>query len=185
MATIKISRGAGSADIDAGVYEVTLAAVEGPKTIYPANAPEGTNVLDWRFVLDDGSEVSGTTSESSGPRSKMYSWLTALNSGKPPEIDDEIDLDTLVGRRAIATIEISSTGWPRIANLGAIPVQAQQKRFAQTTGAPVQTTEPQDLPQQEIVPPRRPTPPVTRPAPARSSQLPARPQPPAKPGLPF
>ena len=98
MATIKISRGPGSADIAAGVYEVTLAAVEGPKTIYPANAPEGTDVLDWRFVLDDGSEVSGTTSTSSGPRSKMYAWLTALNSGRAPEIDDEIDTDSLVGQ---------------------------------------------------------------------------------------
>lgn len=184
MATIKISRGPGSADIDAGVYEVTLAAVDGPKTIYPANAPEGTEVLDWRFVIDDGSEVSGTTSTASGPRSKMYGWLTALNSGKPPEIDDEIDTDTLIGRRAIATIEISPSGWPRIANLGAIPVQTQQKRFAQTTGAPVQAA-PQDLPQQEIVPPRRPAP--TRPA-APTPPTAARRPPPPKPqggNLPF
>jgi len=183
MTTIRISRGATNADVDAGVYEVTLSGVDGPKTIYPANAPEGTDILDWRFVLDDGREVAGTTSTASGPRSKMYGWLTALNSGRAPEVDDEIDTDELIGRRAIATIEISPSGWPRIANLGAIPVATQQQRFAQSTGAPTQQPERPPLAQQPIIPPQRPA------APARTTlptTRPAAPKPPAQGGnLPF
>lgn len=156
MTTLRISRGAASSDVDAGVYEVVLAAVDGPKTIYPANAPEGTDILDWRFALDDGREVQGTTSTASGPRSKMFGWLTALNSGKSPEVDDEIDTDDLIGRKAIATIEISPGGWPRIANLGAIPVAAQQRRFAAETGAPVAPGAPAARPA-PVRPPQRPT----------------------------
>lgn len=137
MPTIRI----GAGNIEPGAYEVTLQHVSQPKTIYPQNDPDGVEILEWTFVLDDGQQLTDSTSMNSGPRSKMYGWLTALNSGKAPSTDEDIDTDDLIGRRVIANVTLSEKGWPKIGSLSAIPVSVQQKRFAQATQAPTRPTQ--------------------------------------------
>lgn len=132
MPQITINKGGPSTDIDNGVYPVTLAAVTGPKTIYPANAPEGTDIYEWTFSLDDGRDIQGVTSTASGPKSKMFGWLTAL-LGKAPAAGDAVDTDALLGRRALATIDHNDGGWPRLSQLTAMPVGMLQQQFAAAT----------------------------------------------------
>lgn len=122
-------------NIENGVYPVMLMAVTGPKTIYPANAPEGTDIYEWTFSLDDGRDIQGVTSTASGPKSKMYGWLTAL-LGKAPAAGDAIDTDALLGRRALATIDHNDGGWPRISQLTAMPVGMLQQTFQAATAPP-------------------------------------------------
>lgn len=127
MPLITVSQG--GPDIEPGVYSVTLAKLEGPKIIYPQSGPNAgqeVEIFDWTFQVDEGdytgTDIQATTSTASGPRSKMYSWITALMSGKAPLVGATFEAEDLCGLRAIATIGKSETGWPRIENLGAFPV---------------------------------------------------------------
>lgn len=113
-------------DIEPGVYNVTLTALEGPRTIYPqtgVNAGKEVDVLDWTFTTDDGDPIQGTTSTASGPKSKLYAWLTALLGGKAPSVGATFEPENLIGKPAVATISISEAGWPKIENLSAVPTR--------------------------------------------------------------
>ena len=132
----------GGPDIDDGVYPVTLTAIEGPKTITPQNGPnagQDVDIFEWAFVVDEGdyenTEIQATTSTASGPRSKMFAFLTALMGGKAPQVGTSFEVTDLVGRRALATIRRSDSGWPRIENLGALPAQMQQRQAQATEPA--------------------------------------------------
>ena len=121
---ITISSGAPPSDLAPGVYEVTLIAITEPRTIYPQSGPNAgkeVQLRDWTFALEDGSEVVGSASTASGPKSKTYAWLTALLGGTPPAVGSKYPKDQLIGREALATIAIDEGGWTKIANLSARP----------------------------------------------------------------
>jgi hypothetical protein len=120
---------AGGPELPENVYSVTLRKIEGPKSIFPQSGPNAgqeVQIFDWLFEVDEGeyegTEIQATTSTASGPRSKMYSWITALMGGKAPAIGATFEAADLEGFRAIATVSRTETGWPRIENLGAFPV---------------------------------------------------------------
>jgi hypothetical protein len=130
-------------DIPDGVYPVTLVDIKGPKTVTAQRGPKAgqeIDLLDWDFAIDDGPHdgvvIQATTSTASGPRSKMYGYLTALFNGVAPTIGTKFEKPELVGRRALATVKKDEQGWLRIENLGAMPVSMQQARLARDTGAP-------------------------------------------------
>lgn len=130
-------------DIPDGPYTVTLVDIVGPKTVTAQRGPKAgqdIQLLDWKFAVDDGAHngvvIEASTSTASGPRSKMYGFLTALFGGVAPAIGTGFEKPELIGRRALATIRKDDTGWPRIENLSALPPALLQKGFAQATGAP-------------------------------------------------
>lgn len=123
MPFIEIKAGA-SSDIQPGVYAVTLTEISDPRTVTAQrgpNAGKDIDLIDWTFVTDDGATIDGSTSTASGPKSKMYAYLTALFGGIAPPIGTQLEKDQLVGRMALATIQLDEGGWPRIVNLGALP----------------------------------------------------------------
>lgn len=131
-------------DIPDGVYPVVLVDIKGPKTVTAQRGPKAgqdIDLLDWEFAIIDGAYadtvISASTSTASGPRSKMYAFLTALFNGVAPQIGAGFEKPDLVGRMALATVKKDEGGWLRIENLGAMPVQMQGQRFAQATSAPV------------------------------------------------
>lgn len=141
---ITITAGAPQTDIEPGAYEVTLLAIEGPRTILPQSGPNAgkeVDLYDWTFTLEDGTELQGSTSTKSGPKSKLYAWVTALLGGTPPPTEAKFKVDDLVGRMAIATVTIDDGGWPRIQQLG--PVLATKSR---TKPQPVSATAKDDEP---------------------------------------
>lgn len=132
----------GSVEIPDGVYPVTLVELKGPRTVMANQGPKAgqeVQLIDWIFAIDDG-ELDGTpieaaTSTASGPKSKMYAYLTALFNGKAPAIGATFEPSDLCGRRALATVRTGESGWPKIENLGAMPASMQQTKFAAATGA--------------------------------------------------
>jgi hypothetical protein len=124
---ITVSQGAQS-EIADGTYYVTLTRISDPRTVTAQRGPragQDVDLIDWTFAIDDGqpnagAEIDASTSTSSGPRSKMYAFLTAL-FGKTPPAGTGLEKTDLIGRGAIATIRTDESGWPRIENLGAVP----------------------------------------------------------------
>lgn len=138
---------AGGPDIPDGVYLVQLIKISDPKTVTAQRGPkagEEVDLIDWTFQITqpgDGvheQELEASTSTASGPRSKMYAWLTALFGGVAPVVGASFKKSDLVGRYALATTRKDDTGWPRIENLGAAPAALLQARIAQATGTPIQ-----------------------------------------------
>lgn len=131
-------------DIPDGVYPVTLVDIKGPKTVTAQRGPKAgqeIQLLDWQFAVDDGPHdgvvIEASTSTASGPRSKMYGYLTALFGGVAPAIGSNFEKTDLAGRRALATVKKDEQGWLRIENLGAMPASMLAQGVAKATGAPI------------------------------------------------
>ena len=121
---ITVTAGAPQSDIAPGVYVVTLTSISEQRTILPQTGPNAgkeVTLRDWTFALEDGSEIQGSASIASGPKSKTYAWLTALLGGTPPTIGASYSPSQLIGRMALATIAVPDDGWPKITNLSALP----------------------------------------------------------------
>lgn len=121
---ITITGGAPQMDIAPGTYEATLTEISEPRTIFPQSGPNAgkeVQLRDWTFALEDGTEINGSASVASGPKSKTFAWLTALLGGTPPVIGQSYPKAQLIGREALVTIAIDEGGWPKITNMSARP----------------------------------------------------------------
>lgn len=134
-------------DLPDGVYQFILTAISDPKTVTARrgqNAGKDIDLIDWTFAVNqpghahDSRELVESTSTASGPKSKMYAWLTALFGGVAPQVGQKIGKDDLIGRQAYGTVVHDEGGWPRLQQLSAIPPHVMQQQFAQVTGTPVQ-----------------------------------------------
>lgn len=177
---------AGGPDIPDGVYSVTVVDITGPHTRTAQNGPnagEQYTAFDWTFAIDDGpyenTVLQENSSTASGPRSKLYKWLTALLNGQRPQVGAKFEVTDLRGRRAFATVQRETPdAWPKVVNLGAMPVANLQQGYAAATGAPIQAPPAADaiatMPIQQIVPPQPQSTPAAPavPAPAATDQLP-------------
>lgn len=148
----------GGVDIPDGVYTVTLIDLKDPKTVTAQRGPKaGQNIdlIDWVFIVDsgphEGTEFESSCSTASGPKSKMYAYLTALLGGKPPVVGATFEKTDLLGKRALATIRKDEAGWPRVENLGAMPAEMLQKAFVKATGTPTSEAQPAAAPLRETV----------------------------------
>lgn len=144
--TISAGGPTGDNDVPDGVYPVILTAIGEPKTVTARRGPKAgqdIDLIDWTFAIDspghpiDARELTESTSTASGPKSKMYAYITALSNGVAPPANAKIAKAQLIGRRALATVSHDEGGWPRISNLGALPLGMQQAAFAQATGTPM------------------------------------------------
>ena len=143
MSFVTVSSG-GASDVPADVYEVVLTAISEPKTVMAQRGPkagEEIDLLDWTFAIVSGEhadkELRASTSTASGPKSKMFAYLTALLGGKPPVVGQAFEKTDLIGRMALATVTIDEGGWPRVSNLGAIPAVMLSRHVAAAVGVPV------------------------------------------------
>lgn len=147
MPLITVTEGAPQSALPDGVYPVILVEIRGPKTVLAqrgAKAGQEIELLDWIFAVNDGQYdgevIEASTSTASGPKSKMYSYLTALHNGVAPAVGTQFEARDLTGRQALATIRRNESGWPKIENLGAMPASMQATALAKATGAPVKPT---------------------------------------------
>src|SRR5687768_16170502 len=102
---LQITVSQGGVDIPDGVYPVTLVEIKGPKTVTAQRGPKAgqdIELLDWVFSVDegdyDGTNIEASTSMASGPKSKMYSYLTALFNGVAPQVGATFNAEDLCGR---------------------------------------------------------------------------------------
>lgn len=152
-----ITINSGGPDIPEGVYPVVLADIAGPRTVTAQRGPKAgqdIDLFDWIFHIDaagqpyDELQISASTSTASGPRSKMFAFLTALFGGITPPIGSSFEKEQLVGRYALAMLQKDDEGWLRITNLGALPQNYQPPSAPQTPAPPAQSsgwTQPQRM----------------------------------------
>lgn len=148
----------GGSDLPDDVYPVVLVGISDPKTVTAQRGPKAgqdIDLLDWTFAIVDGDfkdqEITASTSTASGPKSKMYSYITALLGGKAPQVGQSFEKTDFVGRLALATVRKDENGWPRIENLGAMPTAMLEQRLAAATGLnlePAKTPAPKPLREQ-------------------------------------
>lgn len=129
---ITVSAGGPSAETDVpdGVYILTLVDIKEPRQITVTRgerAGQQMDLRDWVFAVEAPGTafhertIDSSTSTASGPKSKQYAYLTALNGGIAPTVGQKFGKGDLVGRQALGTIAHDEGGWPQIANLSAIP----------------------------------------------------------------
>lgn len=132
---IEFSASAGQSDIAPGTYSVTLTEISEVRTNVAQRGPNAGSefsLRDWVFYTDDDQKIQDSASTSRSPRSKQYQWITALMGGTPPALDQKIPFDQLIGREAIATVDLVD-GWPRIVTLSARP---KERAAAASTASP-------------------------------------------------
>lgn len=139
MALITIK--ASASDIEPGTYPVILTDLSGPTTVIAKNGPragEEVELLNWTFAVDggdsDGQEITDSSTTASGQKSKLFGWITAL-TGKPPVAGQGFDPKDLVGRRALANVILSDSGWPKIGSLIALPTSKPKAAAAAPVAA--------------------------------------------------
>lgn len=171
MPFIQVSKGGPTQDIPDGVYPFTLVGIEGPKTVTARrgpNAGQDVDLLEWQWACEDsrfdGYEISTSSSTATGPRSKVYAYLTALFGGVAPQVDQGFEKEHLIGRMVLGTVQHDDGGWPTIVNVGAMPAQMQQpaSQPAYVAPAPAMPTNTQAMVPQPVVgrqrQPRQPRP---------------------------
>ncbi|HVM29545.1 MAG TPA: hypothetical protein VM305_02060 [Candidatus Limnocylindrales bacterium] len=127
MALITVSQGKreGAFGGPDGAYQATLVAIEGPRPATNSRTGEEFSLLDWVFAIegapDDACLVWASTSVASGPKSKMYGYLTALLGGRAPAVGQSFEAADLVGRQALVTIRRDEDGWLKVENVSAMP----------------------------------------------------------------
>ena len=140
--------GTGAPDVAPGTYSMTLLSIE-PKTIVPKAGPDAgseVDVFEWTFTIDEGDfegiEIPVLSSTNAGPKSKMFSFLTALLGGNAPVSGTSFEAAQLVGRRVLGQVTVDESGWPRIAALLALPaVTRRQAVVPQPAARPVTEAE--------------------------------------------
>lgn len=134
-----ITVGSGSSDVSAGTHEGTLIAIN-EKMVPSKFTPDGSDApaYEWVFALADGSEVNGLTSTYVTPKSKAFSYLVALLGKEKVTNGAGFELDDLIGKTALLSIEINENGWPRIT--GVMPPMARPAApVARPVAVPVAT----------------------------------------------
>jgi hypothetical protein len=131
-------------DVPDGTYPLMLTEIGEwrPVTIRQGErAGQETYLRDWFFKVNDGSQFAGksvrtSASAASGPKSKQYGLIVALNGGKAPAVGEKFNVDDLVGRVALGKVIHDDGGYPKVDALLAMPVQQVQQQFAAATGTP-------------------------------------------------
>jgi len=130
-----IQMSSGAPEIANGNYVVTLTKFEGPREV---EMPDGEiiTLYDWTFATEDGQVIEESSSNKTGPKSKMRKWIAAL-IGRVPQRDESFDPEKdLVGRQCVATIEENERGWPKITNMGVLMQAAPQAPAPQPAPTP-------------------------------------------------
>lgn len=112
------------ADLEVGsVYQATLTGFKPFTYTDPASGDE-RQLVEWQFVVEDGdtvTEVSGTTTTATGPKSKAYRWLVAAVGAGSVKPGAHFDPSALVGREVMVTIGENKNGWPKVDEVVPLP----------------------------------------------------------------
>ena len=117
--------GGDAADIPDGIYTAKVDRIE----VLHSKAFD-SDFRAWTFTLENGSEVSGSTSMNTGSKSKAGKWIKTL-LGRKPEQGEKIKL---VGLPCQVRVEEDDNGWPRVTDL--LPAAATAGTVEDTSKVP-------------------------------------------------
>ena len=127
-----------------GTYPVVLIAISDEVT----EKSKGINAKSdtwtyrvWTIAMDTGpyeGEVMDirASSTSTGPKSKQFGLISAF-AGETPSTGTDVDLDRLVGRRALAAILTNENDWPYVDKVMALPQAGPRVAEPALVAAPV------------------------------------------------
>ena len=130
--------------MEVGDYRATFTRYEEDEGIHGP-------MVKWFFDLQDedyeGRSISGISSTSFNPMSKMWAWVQAL-LGRPIEDGEEIDLDELIGREVMIDVDHKQTErgtFERIASLRPVRKRSsKKKKKAEPEPEPVEEEDEED-----------------------------------------
>lgn len=108
MSETEITIGGDTADIPEGTYPATLSTIE---VMHSDTYDSDFRV--WTFTLENGSEVSGSSSMFTSSKSKGGKWIRALLGRKP----DKGEKVTLAGRSCQVVVQEDGNGWPKVTDV--------------------------------------------------------------------
>lgn len=126
----------GGSEIEDGVYTAVLTAISDPRTVTAQRGPragQDIDLIDWTFSIDDpggrfdGQSIDVSSTTASGPKSKTFAYLTALQGGVAPSVGQRFEKGDLIGRSVIITVHKDGEGWPRIQSISAPPRSSQRQ----------------------------------------------------------
>lgn len=124
---IRITKQQSAPNIDSGTYELQLTNVRELQINDPDNLGQKADRIEITFTITDHPRLSGKVFSDLatpllGPRSKLGQVIRALNGGA--EIPDgEVDLETFVGRRMLATVRRKDSGYNSVIPETALPLE--------------------------------------------------------------
>jgi hypothetical protein len=116
--------------IPPGTYLGTLISVR-PKrlvTQYSKNGEE-QDFLEWTWAVE-GIEINSLTTLASGPKSRIFEYLTALFGADKVVVDAGFEENDLVGKVALLSIITNDDGFAKIDRVVSAPRTSQPKAAA-------------------------------------------------------
>jgi len=123
---VKVEKSREFTEIDDGMYEAELVSVS------TTDIPEWGERWRWSFrvVLEEDEivEVNGLTTTKFSTRSKAYRWFSAL-ANREPGVGEEVDLEELVGKKALIEVKNVQRGEFKISNVADVkPLPKKRKK---------------------------------------------------------
>jgi hypothetical protein len=130
---------AGTPVLPAATYPATLIGIK-PKRLTTKFSKPGTedDFLEWTWLVegsDKDVEVTSLTSVATGPKSRIFEYLTALLGAGNVNINDGFDENDLVGKKAQLSIVVTEDGFSKVDQIVA-PVVTRASRAAAPAAAP-------------------------------------------------
>lgn len=144
--SITVGSGVPEDQIAPGNYPASLKSVVA-RTITVQN--EDREVFEWTFLVDteneDGSagepiEVSGLTSQMTGPQSKTAQFLAALMGAEAVQPGVTFTMNDLVGRRCLIQTVLNKGGYAKVDGATPIPTTVARSQPRSTTRAAAAST---------------------------------------------
>jgi hypothetical protein len=141
--SITVGSGVPEDQLPPGNYPAALKAVVA-RTIVVNN--EDREVFEWTFLVDteneDGTpgepiEVSGLSSQMTGPQSKTAAFLAALMGAEAVQPGVTFTMNDLVGKRCLIQTVLNKGGYAKVDGAVAIPVTVAKPRQSNRTAAAV------------------------------------------------
>jgi len=132
-----ITVGAGTPVVPPGTYPATLVAVTPKRLATKYSDPPGTeqDFLEWTWLVDGPDkdvEITSLTSLATGPKSTMFTILTALLGAEAVTVGAGFDEKDLVGKAVMVQVT-EQEGFSKISGIIAAPAKGR------TRPAPVET----------------------------------------------
>ncbi len=131
---------AGTPVLKAGTYPATLIGIKPKRMATKFSKPgEEDDFLEWPWLVegaDKDVEVTSLTSVATGPKSRIFEYLTALLGAGNVNINDGFDENDLVGKKAQLSIVVTDDGFSKVDQIVAPVVTRASRAAAAPAAAP-------------------------------------------------
>lgn len=120
---------------DPGSYRLVCIDIREDQADFPPGpfGPGGlTDIYKWKFAIpsEDDWEVEGTTTRSTGPKSKNAEFIAAMLGPEALEPGAEYGPSDFIGKACIGVLKLSNSGWLKVESVMAAPKEGRRAPVA-------------------------------------------------------